>query len=204
MKLSSVPKKSIAAAVCAALLCAFQVYSIISSIRVFYPSAAIHTIVLDLLATLLALAMYVWFLVPNNRLYRAGLAVILSLLVFRRIAYELMIQVPRTPLGILSALLHVSVYILLLIGVLANKRTEKPAGVMSAVQAVFSFALNFWPMADNMLAQGVPVRIVVINAALGLFYTLPGLLLAAALLLHPVTARPMLQPEEKETVQIHE
>ena len=219
MKLSAVPKKSLAAAACAAP-------SLLWSLWIFF-SAAWFTIwdglpfinvnpvlsikhVLDLLALLTGIALFAWLFIPNNSRYRTGLKVGLGLIIAQGVISKVMaiaffqVGAGQTVLSWLTLLLGADA--ILLFGALAKKSTEKLAALAMAVWYLWAFSQNmtqYWiPMGrDPDIAGGALAYMIVHSIATSV---LPALLWAAALWLHPVLTRAMLEKTMIEEGQAHE
>jgi len=201
MKLSAVPKKSIAAALCAALLFLWNAWNAalwFSTVEFSFEfSAPWYSSVPSLLSPLLGIAVLVWFVLPNNRRYKTGLKVILGIIVTLTWISELISIAGMSSAGsafgqmafsLLNLLLNANV--ILLFGALIKRSTEKLAALAALV----------WPLASLVImAMDGAWRTVFDAAAL-----LPLLLWATLLYFHPVLKRPMLQPNEKETEPNHE
>jgi len=199
MKLSTVPKKSLAAAVCAALnlLWSGGTALVFSATEIYLKSElSVYDKVMGLILPLLASALYLWFLIPNNRRYRGGLKVILSLLVAHHVVTIAMsidstifdrANIGKTALGLLNLLL--SAFAILLFGAFANKRTEKLAALAMVAWSLAKAVGPDWKIiSENLFA----------NAGLLLVILLSALLMAAPIWLHPVLERPILQTQAKD------
>jgi len=213
MKLSHIPKKSAVAAVCTAPSLLWSVWIFFSAALPiiwnglpFYDVNPVLSIkhVLDLLALLTGIVLLAWFLIPGNRRYQTGLKVILGLIIAQAVISKVMAIVffqAGTNLTVLSWLaLLLGADAVLLFGALAKKSTEKLAALAVLIWRLWylvTAVLQEWiPMSRNPeVTGGMLSKIVILSIASSI---LPALLWAAALFLHPVLERPMLQPHKKE------
>jgi len=217
-KLSGVPKKSFAAAACIALLLLRQLWVTVPWLVMSRPLSPgsplpLANTLLSLVAALLGIALSVWLLAPNNRRYKLGLKVILGLTVAQAVVSVLApitissfyrANIGRTAISLLNLLL--SAFAILLFGALAKKSTEKLAALAMAVWYLWAFSQNmtqYWiPMGrDPDIAGGALAYMIVHSIATSV---LPALLWAAALWLHPVLTRAMLEKTMIEEGQAHE
>jgi len=206
MKLSSVPKKSLIAAACVMIKLlwdARMLWTTFLTIEMQFrsPVPAYQT-VLNLVSFLIGVVLFVWFVIPN-RYYKVGLKVLLGSLVALSVVSEVLpvafsratihvndIDIGRIVLSWLTLLL--GSYAILLFGALAKKRTEKLAALSVLVWFLVWNAAQFWKIFTEISLWGFSTYVDVV------LIILSRLLFAAALWLHPVLERPMLQPQEQE------
>jgi len=215
MKLSAVPKKSLAAAACAALLALWTVRNVVlwlSSYNPFFLGTSVRLSgqILNLISALLGIALLVWLVIPNNRRYRTGLKVLLGLVLAEAVVSKaLPIVFGQVSISGSTALTWLALllgsYVILLFGALTKKSTEKLAALARLIWLV-------WPLIDSMVNQWrfigrtpqVPMNEhVKMTIQMAAMIILPALLWAAALYLHPVLERPMLQPLKDREGVIH-
>jgi len=206
MKLPAVPKKSIAAAVCIAIKLlwdARMLWTTFLTIETqFMSPVPAYQTVLNLVSFLIGIVLFVWFVIPNRH-YKVGLKVLLGSLVALSVVSEVLpvvfswatihvdnIDTGRIVLSWLTLLL--GSYAILLFGALAKKGTEKFAALAVLVWFLVWNAAQFWKMFTEINLWGFSTYVDVV------LIILSRLLFAAALWLHPVLERPMLQPQAKE------
>ena len=205
MKLSTIPKKSLAAAVCAylyALWSAWTAFAFTATQIYLESELSVYSKAMGLISPLLAIALWVWYLIPNNRRYHTGLKIILGLIVAQAVVIDIvsfagtalqLADIGRMALSLLRTLL--STFAILLFGALVKKSTEKPAALAMLVWFLVQNAEAIWKMfTEKDLSKAGMILAVLLTA----------LLMVAPLFLHPVLERPILQSHEKETEQAHE
>jgi len=215
MKLSTIPKKSLVAAVCAAPSLLWSLWIFFSAaLPILWNGVPFYSFnrvlgikyLLDLLGLLLGIILLIWFLMPKNRRYQTGLKVVLCVIIAHSVTIKVMVvaisqvDISQTVLSLLALLLGADA--ILLIGALAKKSTEKLAALsvlLWSLWRLISAIVQDWiPMSQNPeITTGYLAYFIGYSLATGF---LLALLWAAALWLHPVLERPMLQPlkEEKE------
>ena len=184
--LTDVPKKSVVAAACVAVLLLWGLPGLLGNLTFLFRGSFLSVSMFSAYAPLLGYAVLVWYLVPGNRHYRLGLEIVLG-------GAAVLAALPRllevfqagwgNPGQMLLLLLGplLSPNIILFAGLLARKSTERIAAASALAWPIFWVLVNL---------SSESLTYILSYAAVSL---LQGLLLAAALWLHPVLERPMLE-----------
>jgi len=224
-RLSAVPKKSRAAAVCQLVMLLWGVWmlglTMLTSYMLYFrsglPAREIqppHRLALNLTFALLAIVLSLWYIIPNNRHYKTGLKVILGLFVARALITDVVsiVRIVSAPgqadigamaLSLLAVVLGANA--ILLYGALRKRSTEKLAALAVLVWFVVHNVESTWRDVSqgwSAAAENDFTRMFIVNTAINIMVPLLiALLTAAALYLHPVLERPMLQPRQEEQIQ---